>query len=429
MTRKPTYEALEERVRELEKEVTKGQRAQDAVRQIENEYRTLVKHLPQKVFYKDKDSVYLFCNENYARDLKIEPEEIKGKTDFDFFPKELADKYRADDRAIMASGEPRDIEEHYMQDQKEVYVHTIKSPVKDEQGHVTGVWGIFRDITRRRRCEHLLSQSEKRLRALVDASTESTFLMRTDGTVLVANQTVCKRLGTRPDDLIGTNIYDMVPRHVAKHRKVFADRAIRSGEPVYFEDERNGRVIASTVYPVFDQHSKVRHLAIYGTDITEDKQAREALRQREAALESRKNELEEVNTALKVLLKQREGDKAKLEERVLLNVKRRVLPYVEKLKRSGRLHAQQTVCLTLLESNLNDLASPFGLKLSSKYFQLTPSEMEIAHFVKDGQSTKDIAEMLNLSTRTVEFHRANIRKKLGIKNERTSLRSHLQSLE
>jgi DNA-binding CsgD family transcriptional regulator len=177
-----------------------------------------------------------------------------------------------------------------------------------------------------------------------------------------------------------------------------------------------------------DQHSKVRHLAIYGTDITEDKQAREALRQREAALESRKNELEEVNTALRVLLKQREGDKAKLEERVLLNVKRRVLPHVEKLKRSG-LHAQQMACLTLLESNLNDLASPFSLNLSSKYLQLTPSEMEIAHFVKDGQSTKDIADTLNLSTRTVEFHRANIRKKLGIKNVRTSLRSHLQSLE
>ena len=76
MAEKTTHEALEQRIRELEREISKGQGAQDAVRQSESKYRTLVEHLPQRVFYKDRPSVYVSCNENCARDLT---EGIKGR--------------------------------------------------------------------------------------------------------------------------------------------------------------------------------------------------------------------------------------------------------------------------------------------------------------------------------------------------------------
>lgn len=141
-------------------ESSERKKAEDKLRANENKYRTLLENLPQKIFLKDRDSVYVSCNENYAKDLNIKVKEIAGKTDYDFFPKELAEKYRADDRRIMESGKSEDIEEKYIQEGQKVIVHMVKTPVRDEQGNITGVLGIFWDITERKRMEKILRESE-----------------------------------------------------------------------------------------------------------------------------------------------------------------------------------------------------------------------------------------------------------------------------
>jgi hypothetical protein len=88
-----------------------------------------------KKYFIKKNSVYVSCNNNYARDLKIQPDEIIGKTDYDFYNKELAEKYRADDKRIMESGKTEYIEEKYIQNGQEVVVQTVKTPLKDEKGN------------------------------------------------------------------------------------------------------------------------------------------------------------------------------------------------------------------------------------------------------------------------------------------------------
>jgi DNA-binding CsgD family transcriptional regulator len=163
-------------------------------------------------------------------------------------------------------------------------------------------------------------------------------------------------------------------------------------------------------------------------DISGRKQAEEVLRKRETDLELRTNELEEVNSALRVLLKRREDDKSDLEEKVLSNVKELVVPYVERLKKSG-LDAKQGTYVNILESNLEDIVSPFVRKLSSTYLGLTPTEIHVANLVKEARDSKTIAQLLNMSPRTVESHRQNIRKKLGLKNKKANLRSHLMSIQ
>jgi PAS domain S-box-containing protein len=164
------------------------------------------------------------------------------------------------------------------------------------------------------------------------------------------------------------------------------------------------------------------------TDITQRRQTEETLKAREKELKIKTNNLEEVNTALKVLLKRREKDKIELEEKVLLNVNELVEPYLVKLADSG-LNQHQETYASIMESNLKDIISPFMHNLSSKYLNLTPSEIQVANLIKQGRSTKEIAKLLNLSARTIKFHRENIRKKIGIKNSKANLRTHLISLQ
>ncbi len=150
--------------------------------------------------------------------------------------------------------------------------------------------------------------------------------------------------------------------------------------------------------------------------------------ERTQELQMKSENLEEMNTALKVLLKKREEDKYELEEKVIYNIKEMVQPFLEKLGRT-RLDDRQRTFLEILESNLDDIVSPFARKLSTRYLNLTPSEIQIANLVKQGKTTKEIAELLSLSTRTIESHRDSIRKKLGIKNQKANLRTHLMSFE
>ena len=148
-------------------------------------------------------------------------------------------------------------------------------------------------------------------------------------------------------------------------------------------------------------------------------------KQAEESLDIKSRTLEEVNIALRVLLKQRDEDKQELEENILSNVKELILPYVEKLKKS-RLDAEQTSNLGVLETNLREITSPIIRKMQS--FDLTPKEIEVVSYLKDGRTTKQIAELLGVSLRAIEFHRYNIRKKLGLDQKKTNLRTYLLSI-
>lgn len=133
------------------RDISERKLAMDKLQKSESKYKTLLENLPQKIFFKDKDSVYISCNRNYADDLGIKADEIAGRTDYEFYPKELADKYRVDDKRLIAQGKVEEIDEKYLKEGHEIWVHTVKTPVMDENGHVAGILGIFWETTKPRR--------------------------------------------------------------------------------------------------------------------------------------------------------------------------------------------------------------------------------------------------------------------------------------
>ena len=165
---------------ELAREIEERKKAEEALKASENKYRTLLENIPQKIFYKDRNSVYVSCNDNYAQDLKIKSDEIIGKTDYDFHPRELAEKYRADDKRIMESGKTEEIEEKYIQEGKEGIVHTVKTPIKDEKGTVIGILGIFRDITERKKSEEVLKNYTRQIEKVNKELDDFTYIVSHD---------------------------------------------------------------------------------------------------------------------------------------------------------------------------------------------------------------------------------------------------------
>ncbi|MFA5115770.1 MAG: PAS domain S-box protein [Candidatus Omnitrophota bacterium] len=197
------------------RDITERKRIEGELAQAkEEQYRTLIENLPQKVFLKDVNSVYVSCNENYARDLNIRPEEIAGKTDYEFFPTYLAEKYRTDDKSVMESGKSVSLEEEYvvidsyLNETKRGVINTVKVPVRNRAGAVTGLFGLFWDITDKKRAEERLQESERTIRALFDQTFQFIGMLAVDGTVLEANRTAMQFAGINESDCFGKPFWD-----------------------------------------------------------------------------------------------------------------------------------------------------------------------------------------------------------------------------
>jgi len=268
---------------------------------------------------------------------------------------------------------------------------------------------------------------EARLRTVIESLPFDFFGIDAKGRYFIQN-TTCKIhwgdiVGKRPEDL-------SIDKHTLalwldNNRRAFSGEIVK-GE-VEFIREGEKKYYYNIIAPIYNK-GIIDGILGFNVDITERKEAEEALQEREKELQIEARNLEEANVALKVLLKRRDEDKAELEDKVLLNIKGLVTPYLEKLKMSG-LDNSQKAYVTILESSLNQITSSFLHRLSFSFSNFTPTEIQVANLLKQGKTNKEIGELLNSSSRTIAFHRDNIRKKLGLKNKKSNLKSYLLSLK
>jgi len=298
---------------------------------------------------------------------------------------------------------------------------------------------VIRDISERIAAEGALQTNEETMRVLLNSTHDLALLVDTDGTVLTVNISAAERYGKDPEALIGKNIYHLMPAETVELRKRKAEEVIKTKKAVHYTEENAGKYFDCNLFPILDKESNVQSFTVFVKDVTEQKQIHKALqnvreeleqrvRDRTKELDEKTKNIEEVNTALKVLLQRLSEDKKVLEEKVLLNMRQSIEPYLDKLKKSS-LNKRQKNLIDILESNLAAIVSPFAHSFSSLFIKLTPTEIQVANLVQHGKTTKEIADLMNLSLKTVQFHRENIRTKIGIKNKKINLRAYLLSLQ
>ena len=293
-------------VESLNKEITERKNAEELLKRNELKYRTLLENLPQKIFLKDKNLVYISCNENYARDLKIKPEGIAGKTDYEFYSKKLAEKYRKDDKRIIKAGKIENIEEEYIVDGQEMFVHTVKVPVKDEKGNIAGVLGIFWDITEQKRIWEMLQESEKKFRSLFESSRDAIMTLEPPSWKFTSgNQATVEMFGARnAGEFSSLGPWNVSPerqpdgRDSAQKAKEMFEKAMREGFN-FFEwthKRLNGADFPATVLLTRMEQDGKKVLQATVRDISAQKKA-------EAAVLEEKNKLEKyLNVAGAIIL-------------------------------------------------------------------------------------------------------------------------------
>ena len=282
-----------------------------------------------------------------------------------------------------------------------------------------------------RQTQSISNKSDEKFRVFVETASDLMCMTDKNHNFTYVNAASAKTLGYSREEMIGMNVLDILGRNRLGEtfqktvRQLIEKGEVdiestwvsKCGEEVYGEE----KVLA--VYDSQDNFVGARGVL---RDNTKRKEAENHLKKSEKALRAKAQELQELNTALKILLRHREEDRVELEEKVLNYVKQLIEPYLEKLKKSG-LRPDQQIYFNILTSNLKEIILPFTLRLSSGYVNLTPSEIKIANLVRLGKTSKDIAEILFVSPKTIGVHRENIRKKLGIDKKNANLRSHLFS--
>lgn len=343
--------------------------------------------------------------------------------------------------------------------------------IYDSEGNPAELLGVSRDITLRKKAEEELKSSREFLFSLINSLDDPFFVKDDKGYWVLVNQKACEFLGRPEKEIIGKNDRDLFSKKRAlllekrdaivlnENRTISDEDLVRwKGQDIYisikksaYTDSRTGRKYVTgiirdvTNYKRLEQdlrnsqqdlerkiEERTAELLLSNKNLKQEinvrKQTESVLRSREKELENGRHELEELNTTLMVLLKKMDESKSDIEEHVVSNIRNFILPSLQKLKES-ELTDTQTGYLSTIEMQLKDISTTFSNDFSSRHFGLTPTENQVASLIRDGKSSKEIAEILRVSLNTVLTHRHNIRKKTGLRKSKVNLKSFIRSME
>ena len=273
----------------VSRDITDRKRAEERIRQSRQMLQTIIDTVPQSIFWKDINSIYLGCNKVFAQAVGLNrPEEIIGKNDYDLpWPKEEADAYRADDQYVIMSNKVmlHIIEPLQQADGTRLLIDTSKMPLSDEVGKPIGVLGIYEDITERKRAEEELQKSERKARAILDQSFQFMGLLSLDGILIDANRSALEFIGVTPSEVLNKPFWECpwwthsseIQDKLKESIKKTAQGEIIRYETTNYSSDGSLHNIDFSLRPVKDEEGNVLFLIPEGHNITERKMAEDAL--------------------------------------------------------------------------------------------------------------------------------------------------------
>ncbi len=402
-------------------DITKRKFTEIALKESEKKYRDLAELLPQGVFETDRQGRITYANQSVLEMFGITLEDIReGYTITDAVIPEERNRAAGSLKRILSGKKGVQGEYACIRKDGSVFPTLILANAIVRDGDYGGIRGVVANINVQKEMMNRLEESEARYRTLFNSTGTSTVLIEEDMTISLANEEFYRFSGYPPS--IGlkfpTLIYHedmalMMDYH--KKRRIDAQSVPRSYEfrHVRFDGEVRNAFLTIGMIP-----GTKRSVASV-VDITD-------LKRIEEELHTKSSNLEDANAALRALLKHRDEDKVDLEKNIMANIQEVVFPFLYKLK-AQKLNPSQMYILSVIEQNLREVTSPFLRSVSSRYSKLTPREIEILVLIKEGHSTKEISRILNTSERTIDFQRNDIRKKLGISQTKTNLRSFIMT--
>jgi len=262
-------------------DITERKLAEDLLENRNLELEQIFAAMPEALVYADTQRRIVRVNPAFTRMFGYLPHEVYGK-ETRFICADEEEFYRQGDN-IRYNTSARDMYEQYGVDYRrkngEVFPgETVGTPVRDAQGHVVGLLSLVNDITERRRSEEALRNSEETARALINATADSAALLARDGTLLLANNAMAVALGhDSPAELVGKDGFGLLPPDLSARRREHFEETLAGGSPVQFQDERSGRILVSTMYPVIGEDGRVHSVALFARDMTEQRRLEENL--------------------------------------------------------------------------------------------------------------------------------------------------------
>jgi len=437
MARKPTYKELEKKITDLKKETSNYKVKENALRKKSHDLTERVKELNclygiDKIQRESGGSV----EEQLQAIINLLPSAWQYPkitcirlilNDQVFITKNFKETiWKQSSKIILHDESIGILEVYYLEEKTEIDEGPF---LKEERTLINAIAERLGKMIRRELGQDSRRELEEKYRLLVEAMNDGLGMIDENGLISYVNNRFIEMVGYSRDEIIGESAYVFFgDTKKIKEQPRKKKNKVRSPYEVHFTT-KDGKEVSAIMseFPLLYPDGSFRGSFKVITDISKLKKAEQSLKKREMELEDKTVRLEESNAALKVLLNKRDEDKKELEEKVLSNVKVLISPYIEKLEKC-RLNERQMGLLSIINSNLDDIVSPFLRQVSLNYLDFTPSEIQISNLIKEGRTTKEIAELLVSSIDAIKFHRKNIRKKFGLVNRKSNLRSYLLRL-
>jgi PAS domain S-box-containing protein len=260
-------------------DITKRKQTEEALLQSKDLLLSFISHSPIYTYIKEvtpTESRVIMASENFHEMIGIPGSQMTGKTMQELFPPEFAAKISADDWEVASMGKLINIEEEL----NGRYYTTFKYPIKEGDQFLLAGYTI--DLTERKQTEKQLIESEANARAIMESTDDVLILLDKDGIVIDCNEAHAKRLNTSRNDLLGKNVFDLLPEDVAKNRREHIHEVISTGIPFFSEDFRGEYWNEFVIHPIYIENKITDKIAIFARDITKRKLAEQALRESEA---------------------------------------------------------------------------------------------------------------------------------------------------